>query len=194
VCFMRPSALKMGQNNKDILKGFWVLILVVLLLFLFRTAGVNYPRGRILARQNFFVQIEGDIKNPGVYCFDQKDDISRLIERGQTQKPVSHSSGGVDDVLIHSGSKVTFRIDSSEIRYINEEMSSFYKITLGMPVSINMETRDGLVAVPGIGPLLAESIVNERRRQGGFKTLEDLRSVHGIGEKTYKKIITYLTL
>jgi len=75
-----------------------------------------------------------------------------------------------------------------------EEISSFNKITLGLPVSINMETEEGLTAVPGIGPVTAKSIVKERTTRGGFKTLEELRSVRGIGDKTYNKIKTYVTL
>ena len=75
-----------------------------------------------------------------------------------------------------------------------EEISSFNKITLGLPVSINMETEEGLTAVPGIGPVTAKSIVKERTSRGGFKTLEELKSVRGIGDKTYNKIITYVSL
>ncbi len=74
------------------------------------------------------------------------------------------------------------------------EISSFHRVTLGMPVSINIESEEGLTAVPGIGPVLAESIVKARNEQGGFRSLEDLKSVRGIGDKTYNKIIAYISL
>lgn len=76
----------------------------------------------------------------------------------------------------------------------DEEISSFNKITLGLPVSINKETEEGLTAVPGIGPVTANAIVEERTSRGGFKTLEELRSVKGIGDKTFNKIRIYVSL
>ena len=50
-------------------------------------------------------------------------------------------------------------------------MTSFHKITLGMPVSINTESLESLTAVPGIGPKLAESIIREGKALAGLKVL-----------------------
>jgi competence ComEA-like helix-hairpin-helix protein len=75
-----------------------------------------------------------------------------------------------------------------------DEMTAFQKITLGMPVSINAEGLEGLTAVPGIGPKIAEWIILEREKSGGFKSIEDLRSIKGIGPAVYGKIRPYLEL
>ncbi|RLC30363.1 MAG: hypothetical protein DRH37_05525 [Deltaproteobacteria bacterium] len=75
-----------------------------------------------------------------------------------------------------------------------KQWSAFQRITLGMPVCINRGDTEALTAVPGIGPKTAALIVRERRKRGGFKRLEDLRSIRGISPLLYKRISRYLTL
>ena len=74
------------------------------------------------------------------------------------------------------------------------EMTAFQKITLGMYVSINLENLEGLTAVPGIGPGLAGLIVRERENRGGFKSLDEIKSIRGIGPGLYKRVRPYLVL
>lgn len=191
---MKPSALRMAKRNENILKGFWVLIPVVLVLFLFRISGINSARETTGSNGDFFVHLEGDIKYPGVYVFDNQSNIRELIELGGGITSVTDETMYKTDIPVHSGSKITVQTDHNSCVFIHGEMSSFHKITLSVPISINMETEEGLTAIPGIGPKLASSIVKARIKQGGFKALEDLISVPGIGGKTYKKIISYVTL
>jgi len=51
-----------------------------------------------------------------------------------------------------------------------------------------------LTAIRGIGPGIASAIVCERARRGGFKSLDELMSVPGIGRKLYIKVSPYLVL
>jgi competence ComEA-like helix-hairpin-helix protein len=74
------------------------------------------------------------------------------------------------------------------------EMTAFQKMTLGMHVSINLESLEGLTAVPGIGPGLAGLIVKERDKRGGFKSLDEITSIRGIGPGLYKRVRSYLVL
>lgn len=50
-----------------------------------------------------------------------------------------------------------------------------------------------LEGLPGIGPVLAESILARRSELGAFRTKEDVLSVPGIGEATYAAIEPYIT-
>ncbi len=54
---------------------------------------------------------------------------------------------------------------------------------LGRKVSLGSATVEELDAVDGIGPTLAERIVEHRTQSGGFGSLGDLGEVDGIGEK-----------
>ncbi len=61
-------------------------------------------------------------------------------------------------------------------------------------VNINTAPVAQLVKLPGIGPKKAQRIVELRRKLGGFKRLEDIMKVKGIGEKTFRRIRRFLTL
>ena len=74
------------------------------------------------------------------------------------------------------------------------EMTAFQKMTLGLHVSINLESLEGLTAVPGIGPGLAGLIIRERDNRGGFKRLDEIKSIRGIGPGLYKRVRPYLVL
>jgi competence protein ComEA len=52
----------------------------------------------------------------------------------------------------------------------------------GAPVNVNTATESQLEGLPGIGPTLAAAIVEERERNGPFRSADDLTRVHGIGE------------
>ncbi len=55
-------------------------------------------------------------------------------------------------------------------------------------IDINQATIEHLEALPGIGPVLAQRIIDYRKRRGGFKTIDDLRAVPGIGPKRFDAI------
>lgn len=53
------------------------------------------------------------------------------------------------------------------------------------PVSLNTATMDQLNALPGVGPVLAQHIVDYRTQHGGFRSVDELRKVSGIGERRF---------
>ena len=60
----------------------------------------------------------------------------------------------------------------------------------GDPATVDLATADAaaLDALPGIGPVLAERIVTERRRVGGFHRVDDLLAVPGIGPRLLERL------
>jgi len=61
---------------------------------------------------------------------------------------------------------------------------------------ININTADSqtLQQLKGVGPSTAEKIINYRTENGKFKTIEDLKNVSGIGEKTFEKLKDKITV
>lgn len=60
--------------------------------------------------------------------------------------------------------------------------------TVAAHLDLNRATERELEALPGIGPVLAGRIVQYRRAQGAFRTVDQLRQVKGIGKKTLDRI------
>jgi comEA protein len=55
-------------------------------------------------------------------------------------------------------------------------------------INLNSATVPQLESLPGIGRATAERIVEYRQKNGGFKKVEDLMNVRGIGEKSFLKL------
>ena len=55
-------------------------------------------------------------------------------------------------------------------------------------VNLNTATKEELVAVSGIGPARAQAILDYRAQHGGFKSVEELKDVKGIGARRYEKL------
>ena len=71
-----------------------------------------------------------------------------------------------------------------EIEYsINEEIKKIESYYRDGKLLINQAPKEKIVELPGIGPVLADRIISYRSNNGGFKRVEELRNVKGIGVK-----------
>lgn len=61
-------------------------------------------------------------------------------------------------------------------------------------VELNEATLDDLMGLPGIGETKAQAILDYRDAHGGFRYLEELTLVDGIGQSTFEKLEPYITL
>ena len=61
-------------------------------------------------------------------------------------------------------------------------------------IDINTATQSELELLPGIGPAMAQRIIDYRTENGPFKKTEDICNVSGIGSKTYEKLAQYITV
>ncbi|MGP3949346.1 helix-hairpin-helix domain-containing protein [Streptomyces sp. 7N604] len=56
------------------------------------------------------------------------------------------------------------------------------------PVSLNAATAEQLDALPGVGPVLAQHILDYREQSGGFTSVDQLREVNGIGDRRFAEL------
>lgn len=73
-------------------------------------------------------------------------------------------------------------------------MSGAHLLRIGQRIELNRAQPSDLVAVPGIGPVVANDIVRQREANGSFVSLDQLDSVPGVGRKTLASISRYLTV
>ena len=64
----------------------------------------------------------------------------------------------------------------------------------GVTVNLNTATPDQLEKLPGVGPKTAARIIDYRQKNGGFKKIEELMNVRGVGEKSFLRIKSQLTV
>jgi len=142
-------------------------------------------------KERVFVEFAGAVANPGVYEFVRSPDFDRLAAEAEYRAGFSlHAFPW--DARFPSGARVRIERDGGQTLMRVGQMTAFYKMTLKIPVSLNHEDRDGLTALPGVGPRLAEAIVRDRAARNGFSVVEDLLSVPGFTRRLYNKIRPYV--
>lgn len=61
------------------------------------------------------------------------------------------------------------------------------------PINLNLASREELDTLPGIGPALADRIIEYRQKVGPFQRPEDLKKVSGIGDKVFENLKDRIT-
>lgn len=134
------------------------------------------------------VYISGGINRPGVY----------EVQAGLRVLDVVNIAGGVTpdaDVnrinmaqAVKDGLHVSVPVAISGIQSDSSSGTNIEK------VSINKADKSELDKLPGIGPVMAERIIEYRQANGAFKDLDELKKVPGIGESKFKKLVSKITL
>lgn len=67
-------------------------------------------------------------------------------------------------------------------------------VAVVFPISINRADKEDLMALPGIGEILADRILDYRQENGDFTAPEELLHVEGIGKKRLEEILDFITI
>jgi len=141
-----------------------------------------------------YVDIAGEITNPGVYMLDEGSRVNDLIiMAGGVTKEANLSNVNIASVL-SDGIKITIpnKKDTATKNIIQTSIIGNNKSS-GV-VNINQADVEELTTLSGIGESIATSIVEYRNKNGNFKNKEDIKNVSGIGESKYSKIKDKITV
>jgi competence protein ComEA len=182
------------QRKNEQRTAFLLLLLLVLGIHLGRTV-LPAPVPSVLpCREKVYVQIAGEVSRPGVYAFCAPPSQGELVAAAEGRSRGPHRPGAASEPVFTGGDRVFVHREDGRAVLTRGEMPGFYKMTLGIPLSLNRETAAGLCALPGIGPSLSALIVEERSRRGRFRNLEELTTVRGIGWHLFERVKPYLIL
>lgn len=101
---------------------------------------------------------------------------------------MNSGDGGNDD---YSGGTEINSENNTELN--DSSTSSTYSKKYDI-VNINTATQTELETLPGIGPSLALKIINHRKENGKFSSIEQIKDVSGIGESKYENLKKYITI
>jgi competence protein ComEA len=136
------------------------------------------------------VEIAGKTAFNGIYYLPEKSSVGDALRVAGMTVMDSREQG-----ILHAPLRTGQTIEVSSNGSLNmRDMKSATKLMLQIPININRATAYDLALIPGIGEKTAMRIVEFRRTNGGFKTLEDVMQIPGIKEKKFSKLRKYLTL
>jgi competence protein ComEA len=182
------------EKINDVTVAGLLLLLLILLMNVLKSAFSLAGHECDVVIKGVFIHVSGDIKQPGIYGFYRPPSLRDVLAKAGVPRLGSDKAMQFKDTFLSSGKKIEILAEGKGIDIFESEMSAFHKITIGVPISVNRETVEGLTAVPGIGPRIAGEIVRERDKRGGFKRLDEILSVQGIGPVLFKKIRPYMVL
>ncbi len=157
------------------------------------------------------VYICGQVKEPGVYELEAGARIGDAVEKasGMTEDAAEDALNLAqtlaDGQMIRVPSKEEFKETEKDLVIVSggsggdqaaapkggtadSRPGSADGTGAGGLISLNQATKEELMTLPGIGESKAEAILNYRRKQGGFGSIEEIMNISGIKEGVYLKI------
>lgn len=176
-----------------------------------------------VAVKRIYVDVGGAVKNPGVYEIESSTRLFEVIEMAGGLKSNADTDSINQASFVEDGEKIIIpsHRKSVELEGQSEEAAgepdtgaetesdsdsdsgtesgteSGTDVTSGVNssglVNINAATKEELMTLNGIGEVMAERII-EYRTGNRFKSIEDIKSVKGIGDATFSKIKESITV
>jgi len=177
-----------GMNFKD---SFWEKAEVKL-----TTKNVS-PTVTVVVQSNSKVMIDvaGEVIKPGVYELNNGDRVNDALvaagglsakaDRDWVEKNLNKAEKLVDGQKIFIPKVGEILGDSVASRDVLQNVSTNTGTKI---VRINTATLEQLDTLSGVGPSIAQKIIDYRTANGGFKDINELKLVSGIGDKLFEKI------
>ena len=134
------------------------------------------------------VHVVGEVNAPGMY---ELETDSRVIDAVM-------AAGGLTSNAAECAVNLARTVNDGEqltIPALSQGCSPSQGGTVtGSPLSLNSATAEQFDSLPGIGPTLADRIIQFRDTQGGFSSVDQLNDVSGIGDKLFAGLKDLVTL
>ncbi|MEJ7540618.1 helix-hairpin-helix domain-containing protein [Staphylococcus intermedius] len=148
--------------------------------------------------QKIIVDIKGAVKKPDTYEMQGDDRMKQLLDKAEPLKTADLSHVNLAEKL--TDQKMVYIPSQGEVspsnahHSVQQDHSSTPSATQNITVNLNTADEKELTQIPGIGPSKAQTIIKHREENGPFQSIENLKDVKGIGEKSFEKLKDYLTV
>jgi competence protein ComEA len=149
-------------------------------------------------REKMIIDVKGAVVKPGVYEASQGERVTDIVNKAgglldsADQNQINFAMKVTDEMVLYipsvgeeSGKVVSGGISGTSTLSTEQEEGK---------VNLNEATETDLQTLPGIGPSKAAAIIEYRETIGLFKTIEDLKEISGIGEKTFEKLKDHISV
>ena len=136
-----------------------------------------------IAEPEIFVDVTGAVNRPGVYSLTGRSRVIDAIKAAGDSAPGADLSTINLARVLNDGEQIY--VDSTVVNSSGQRVSK--KVASG-PININRATLRQLDALNGIGPVIAGRIIEYRKKNGSFLTIDDLQKVSGIGAAKFAQI------
>ena len=136
-----------------------------------------------IAEPEIFVDVTGAVNKPGVYTLTGKSRVIDAIKAAGDSAPGADLSTINLARVLNDGEQIY--VDSLVMNSSGQRVS---KKTPSGPININRATARQLDSLDGIGPVIAARIVEYRKINGSFLSVDDLQKVSGIGAAKFAQI------
>lgn len=163
-------------------KVFTIFLCFILVTFTSMIFVADAKADDVIYINYIFVDVKGEVENPGVYRVTANTRVFQLIEM----------AGGLTDDSYTRNVNLASITKDEQIIYI-PNINEIADNSLVNLININIASIDLLTTLPNIGESLAQEIVNYRNIQS-FSTIEEIMNVSGIGISTFEKIKSFITV
>ena len=135
-----------------------------------------------------YVDVKGEIHHPGVYQMKAESRVKDLIEAAGGFTPLADDQKLNLAQLLEDQMVIVVPKKGEEVNSELVQAPTSQKKEVGKEgkVNINTATVEELKTLKGIGEKKAEAIIEYRKKNGSFKNKEELMKVRGIGKKLYE--------
>jgi len=136
-----------------------------------------------ISEPEIFVDVTGAVNKPGVYSLAGRSRVIDAIKAAGDSAPGADLSTINLARVLNDGEQIY--VDSTVVNSSGQRVSK--KVSSG-PININRSTLRQLDALDGIGPVIAGRIIEYRKKNGSFLSVDDLQKVSGIGAAKFAQI------
>ncbi|GAA2227503.1 hypothetical protein GCM10010232_11460 [Streptomyces amakusaensis] len=131
------------------------------------------------------VDVGGEVRRPGVLRLPAGSRVADALRAAGGVTPGADLTGLNRARVLIDGEQVVVGAPPAQTAPPAPGTGTAAPGTSPGPLSLSTATADQLDALPGVGPVLARHIIDYRTRQGGFRSVDQLREVEGIGDRRF---------